>query len=109
MDEVLKQIGKRLYEQRQRLHMTQDELAEMANITPQTVSTAELGKKAMRADTIIRVCKALNISANYLLLGDVSPMDTSILSGKTGQLTTAQYRHLEDIIDSYVAAVSEPE
>lgn len=33
MDELLKQIGKRIYDRRKQLRLTQDELAEQANIT----------------------------------------------------------------------------
>ena len=109
MDNTLKQIGKRLYERRKQLHMTQDELAERSNVTAQTISTAELGKKAMRADTIVRVCAALDISADYLLFGHISSQDLSILSQKVSQLSPGQYRHLEDAIDSFVAVALERE
>ena len=107
MDTTLQQIGRRLYERRKQLRMTQDELAEQADVTAQTISTAELGKKAMRADTIIRVCGALDISADYLLFGHVSAQDLSILSQKVSQLSPDQYRHLEDAIDSFVAIAME--
>ena len=103
MDTLLQQIGKRLYERRKQLRMTQDELAEQADVTGQTISTAELGKKAMRADTIIRVCKALDISADYLLFGTISAQDMSVLSQKVSKLSPGQYRHLDDIIDSFIA------
>lgn len=45
MDDLLKQIGSRILNRRKQLRMTQEELAEKAGITPQTVSAAELGKK----------------------------------------------------------------
>lgn len=107
MNITLQEVGKRLYERRKQLHMTQEELAERVGITAQTISTAELGKKAMRADTIIRVCGTLDISADYLLFGYVSTQDLSILSQKVSQLTPEQYRHLEDAIDSFVAIAME--
>ena len=107
MNITLQEVGKRLYERRKQLHLTQEELAERVGITAQTISTAELGKKAMRADTIIRVCGALDISADYLLFGYVSTQDLSILSQKVSQLTPEQYRHLEDAIDSFVAIAME--
>lgn len=109
MDTLLQQIGKRLYERRKQLRMTQDELAELADVTGQTISTAELGKKAMRADTIIRVCNALDISADYLLFGTISAQDMSVLSQKIFKLSPEQYRHLEDAIDSFVAIALERE
>lgn len=48
MDNLLKQIGNRILNRRKQLRLTQEELAEKAGITPQTVSSAELGKKALR-------------------------------------------------------------
>lgn len=83
MDNILQQIGQRLYERRKYLELTQDALAEQSGVTAQTISTAEQGKKAMRADTIIRVCHALDISADYLLFGDVTAQDVFILKEKT--------------------------
>lgn len=109
MDDLLKEMGKRIHDRRRQLHMTQERLAEMANITPQTVSTAELGQKAMRPDTIIKISAALKISTDYLLLGKVTGDDQTLLSTKVSELTPNQYRHLEDIVSSFVAAVKEKE
>ena len=59
MDTKLLEIGHRLCAQRKKKGLTQDALAEKANVSAQTISHAELGKKAMRADTIIGVCRVL--------------------------------------------------
>lgn len=83
--------------------MTQETLAEAAGITPQTVSAAELGKKALRPENIINICAALDVSPDYLLLGRISGEDKSLLIRKVSQLTPVQYHHLEDIIDSFIA------
>ena len=109
MDDLLKAMGKRIHDRRKQLHMTQEKMSELANITPQTVSTAELGQKAMRPETIIRVCTALNISTDYLLLGKIPEGEQSLLSPRVSELTPNQYRHLEDIIGSFIAAVKEKE
>lgn len=79
MDDLLQQIGSRILSRRKQLRMTQEELAEKAGITPQTVSSAELGKKALRPENIIRICSALDISTDYLLLGNVNAADHSLL------------------------------
>ncbi|MCM1192566.1 MAG: helix-turn-helix domain-containing protein [Acetatifactor muris] len=107
MDDLLNQIGNRILSRRKQLRMTQDELAEKAGITPQTVSTAELGKKALRPENIIRICSALEVSTDYLLLGEVNNYDHSLLSAKISDLSPAQYRHLEDMINSFLAALGE--
>lgn len=107
MEDLLNQIGNRILNRRKQLRMTQEELSEKAGITPQTVSSAELGKKALRPENIIRICSALAISTDYLLLGEVNEYDHSLLCSKIASLSPAQYRHLEDIIDSFTAAVVE--
>lgn len=109
MENLLKDIGRRMYDRRKQLHMTQEALADLAHITPQTVSTAELGQKAMRPETIHGVCDALGISTEYLLRGTITDADKSGLLQKVSDLTPGQYRHLEDIIHSYIAAVKESE
>ena len=46
MENLLKDMGKRIFDRRKQLNMTQETLAELAHVTPQTISTAELGQKA---------------------------------------------------------------
>lgn len=106
MDNLLKQIGNRILNRRKQLRLTQEE---KAGITPQTVSSAELGKKALRPENIIRVCSALDISTDYLLLGEINGGDYSVLLSKISDLPPAQYRHLEDIINSFILALGERE
>ena len=107
MDDLLNQIGQRIRKHRERSRLSQEQLAERADVSSQTISTAETGKKRLRVENIIKICEALEISPDYLLLGKISPQDLTILSDKLSQLTPGQYRHLEDIIDSYISALSE--
>lgn len=86
MDERMVQIGKRLRDRRKQMNLSQDKLAELAGVTGQTISVAELGKKAMRADTIIGICNALDISADYLLFGSVSSGGELVRSEKLSLL-----------------------
>ena len=46
MDNLLKDMGKRIFDRRKQLNMTQETLAELAHVTPQTISTAELGQNS---------------------------------------------------------------
>ena len=107
MDELLHEMGARIIARRKQLRLTQEELAEAAGVTPQTVSTAELGKKALRPSNIIKICAALGVSPDYLLLGRISETDHSILMQKLARLSPEQYRRLEDIIDSFIAVATE--
>lgn len=107
MDDLLKEIGQRLRQCRKKCNLSQEKLAELIGVTAQTISTAETGKKALRPENIIKICEVLNTSPNYLLLGEVLPKERVILSEKALPLSPNQYRHLESIIDSFVAALAE--
>lgn len=109
MEDLLHQMGERIAQRRKQLRLTQEELAEAAGVTPQTISTAELGKKALRPANIIKICSALGISPDYLLLGTISDTDHSILAQKVACLSPLQYRHLEDIVDSFIAVAVQKE
>ena len=109
MEDLLVEMGQRLVARRKQLRLKQDEVAEMADLTTQTISTAETGKKALRPENIVKLWEVLDISADYLLFDQISDRDISILSEKVSALTPEQYRHLEDIITSFIAAVSDKE
>lgn len=106
MDDLLREMGERILARRKQLCMTQEELAEAAGVTPQMVSTAELGKKALRPANIIKICSALEVSPDYLLLGRISDTDHSILTQKIACLSPEQYRYLENIIDCFIAVAT---
>lgn len=78
----LQDIGKRITELRKRNGWTQEELAEKADLTPQFVSYAESGKRAMRPENLLKLSKALCVSANYLLTGEIVDKDLLIISEK---------------------------
>lgn len=103
---LLKEMGQRLAARRKQLRMTQEEVAEKADMTTHTISTAETGRKALRPSNIVKLCTALDMSADYLLFGKISRGDTSILSSKVSQLLPEQYHFLEDIINSFIAAIT---
>ena len=106
-NDLLIEIGQRLFERRKQLRFTQEDLAEKANVTSQMISNAELGKKAMRPENIIKLCSVLGISTDYLLNGVINDTDISLLKDKLGQLQPVQFRHFEDIANSFVAVCTE--
>lgn len=62
-------IGKRVRQTREHYKLTREQLAEMANISPQFLVHIENGAKSMTALTICKLARALNVSADYLLFG----------------------------------------
>lgn len=74
MNELLAGIGQRISSARKSKKMTQEALAELADISYQTISSAELGKKALRPENIIKISQALQVSTDYLLTGNRNTM-----------------------------------
>lgn len=95
----LLEIGKRITERRKKLGMTQEMLAEKGDLTPQFVSYAESGKRAMRPENVIKLANTLEVSADYLLTGDIVDKDLLILSDKMRKLSPEMLRIVENIID----------
>jgi len=100
---VLLEVGKRIADRRKRLGLTQEALAEKAEVTTQFVSYAESGKRAMRPENLMRISTALGVSADYLLTGDIIDKDLALVSEKMRELSPEQFRIVEQIIDGCIA------
>jgi len=95
----LVKIGNRIAERRKQMGLTQEALAEKGDMTTQFVSYAEAGKRAMRPENLLKLSSALNVSADYLLTGEIVDKDLLILSDKMRSLTPSQLRIIENVID----------
>lgn len=84
------EIGKRIRKRRQELCWSQEKLAEMADISLNTVSRIEGGQSDMSIEVFRRLAQALGMSASELL-GDMEYTEGD------GQVQRALYRmqHLE--------------
>lgn len=102
-DICLQEIGQRIIERRNKLGLTQEALAEKGDLTTQFVSYAESGKREMRAENLLKISRALEVSADYLLTGNIIDKDLLILSEKLRKLTPSQIRTVENIIDECVS------
>ena len=98
----MEEVGKRVMERRKQLGLTQEQLAERSEVTTQFVSYAESGKRAMRAENLMKIAAALEVSTDYLLTGDIIDKDKLLLSEKLDKLTPAEVRLVEGIIDECI-------
>lgn len=64
-------MGKRIKTRRKELHIKQAELAETLEISNNHMSSIENGKQKPSLDTFIRLCDCLNVTPDYLLLGNM--------------------------------------
>lgn len=96
------EVGNRIMQRRKSMGLTQEALAERADLTTQFVSYAESGKRAMRPENLLRIANALSVSTDYLLTGDIVDKDLLLLSEKLRKLTPSQVRIVESVIDECV-------
>lgn len=69
MDEECVEVGKRISKLRKNLGLTQEKLAEQADISIQFLVQLEHGKKTMTIATLRKLCAALSVSTEYLVNG----------------------------------------
>lgn len=106
MDEFLAQMGRKITARRKQLGLTQEKLSEMVNLSEQTISTAECGKKALRPENIAKLSVALNCSTDYLLMGTETSSAPEMLNRVFKNLTPLQYQCLNGIVDNFLVALN---
>ena len=85
-----KEIGQRIKELRNSYGYTQDKLAEMVDLTTDHIRSMEAGRRGVTAETLSKLKRVFNVSADYLLTGSDNRNDISrlqeILSGVDSSL-----------------------
>lgn len=66
---IYTEIGKRIRRQRILQEMTQEELAERAEISPSFMGHIERGEKKPSLETIIKISEGLNLSIDFIIYG----------------------------------------
>lgn len=84
MDDLRKIIAARLKKAREEADgLTQDELCDMINVQRSTYAQYEIGRNSLPAETLVKVCKALNKSPSFFLgIGepDMTPEEVELLA-----------------------------
>lgn len=74
-----KRLGKRIREERQRLSLTQAQLAESIDISDTYMGAIERGERSLTLDTLVRLVNRLGVTVDYLLSDSVSDTDSNII------------------------------
>lgn len=73
-------IGKRIKTTRNKRKMTQVQLARKAFISESYMALIELDKRHPSTDVVIKLAEVLNVSSDYLLLGEISRNDMTLFN-----------------------------
>ena len=94
-------IGSRIKEAREQAHLTQEELAEIVDISPTHMSVIERGVKTPKLDTFVKIANALHLSADALLQDVVTPVTENItaeLASRIGRLSEKEQNRILNAI-----------
>lgn len=92
-------IGKRIQGRRKQLGYTQEQLAEMMNVSVQMISNLERGNKAIRIDNLVNLSRILQISTDYILTGKCACEDLDTLRTKITDLSEKDRKMIEMLVD----------
>lgn len=65
-------LGLKIRNQRINLRLTQEQLAEKVDLSPQYIGFIERGEKNITLEKLISICNCLNLTPNYLLSDNTS-------------------------------------
>lgn len=99
MEKMLKEMGQRIYERRKELKYTQEQLAEMMDVSIQMISNLERGNKAIRIDNLVKLSEILDVSTDYILSGKRSSPEEGAFIEKLRALDEKDFRMVTMIID----------
>ena len=99
-----KDIGVRIAHRRQELGWTQAQAAEKAGLSHQFYACAERGIKGLGVDSIIKICKTLEISADYLLTGAMPAQDKNYIIKMLETMNETRRQAAEEIIRNVLIA-----
>jgi transcriptional regulator with XRE-family HTH domain len=71
MDDVREKLGKNLRDHRERVGLSQEELAELCDLDRTEISLLERGLRFPRLDTLVRLSRGLKLDSVAQLLQDI--------------------------------------
>lgn len=99
-------LGKKILKIRKDNKMSQDEFADILNVTRQTISNWENSKNYPDIETLIKISDKFNISLDILLKGDkqmISKLDKQVKASKKFKFITIFLISLIVIISGFIA------
>lgn len=98
-------IGEQIKRAREEARLTQEQLAERVEVSPQYISDLERGVVGVSIATLKRVCGVLCVSSDRILFGAHGSDRGAVLADKCRDLSEEQFRLLNEIVAKYVEAV----
>ena len=100
------QIGRRIQKARELAGYTQEKLADKVDVSTQYISDLERGNVGTSVPTLIKICKILCISSDYILLGKntAEAPDISNITKRLINLSQDEIQIVENSINLMIEA-----
>lgn len=98
----LVKMGLRISKRRKELKLTQEQVAEKMEVSLQTISCIELGKKAIRPENLANLCTVLDTTADYILTGKKNENQLVGIIKKFASLPDADMIMIEQLTDHFL-------
>lgn len=96
-------IGQRLRQQRNKLNLTREQFAELADIGAGYYGQIEVGTSQMSIDTLIKVSRTSRLSMEYILFGqDDSPQDLTSINALLSRCSSRELRLAEKVLQLFL-------
>ncbi len=86
--------------------MTQEQLSELLDVTPQYLSGVERGAVGLSVPVLMRLCSILLVSSDYILTGDTEYSDVTSITARLSRLPSEHIHNVEEILNRYVEGVA---
>lgn len=104
--EINVQIGEQVKQAREAARMTQEQLAECIDVSPQYISDLERGVVGISIPTLKRLCEKLSVSSDRILFGCTQEHDFTPVAARCNLLSKHQFTLLVEIVDRFIQAVT---
>lgn len=96
-------LGHRLRQQRNRMGLTREQFAELADIGVGYYGQIEVGTSQMSIDTLIKVSRTSRLSMEYILFGEEDqPADQSALQAMLDRCSPRELRLAEKVLQLFL-------
>ena len=92
------EVGQRIKKQREMAGFTQEQLAEMLNLGVKHISAIECGAAGITLATLQKICRALSVSSDAIVMGDTGSNDARALTDRLERLPPRQYQIAEEML-----------
>ena len=96
MKNHLKYIGENIRAARKNKALTIDTLSELAGISPSFLGTLERGESSLSIETLINICRVLDVSADSIILSEEPPVPPQAITDKKDTIMTMLNNATED-------------